>query len=162
MQRFKYRAATKSEFDKAWAVALQTFARTGNWGGAEAGIRSATRTPTAGGPRGLRSMLLEDTAQKRGRTRFGDGRWQIALAKLEAVRCESAICNRIPEILGLKIRQSVLDASKIDNPDRFEITEVFIMPTTTSTMLDQITVQKTQISERMAWLDPDREKIATQ
>src|SRR4051794_26768763 len=70
-------------------------------------------------------MLLEGTAQKRGRTRFGDGRWQIALAKLEAVRCEPDIRNKIPEILGLKIRQSVLDASKIDHPDRFEITEVF-------------------------------------
>jgi hypothetical protein len=40
MQRFKYRTATKSEFDKAWAVALQTFARTGNWGGAEAFAQS--------------------------------------------------------------------------------------------------------------------------
>jgi hypothetical protein len=36
------------------------------------------------------------------------------------------------------------------------------MPTTTSTMLDQITVEKTQISERLARLDADREKIATQ
>jgi hypothetical protein len=39
LQRFEYRAATKSEFDQTWAVALQTFARTGNWGGTEAGIR---------------------------------------------------------------------------------------------------------------------------
>ena len=35
LQRFEYRAAAKSEFDQAWAVALQTFARTGNWCGTE-------------------------------------------------------------------------------------------------------------------------------
>jgi len=39
LQRFEYRAATKSEFDQAWVAALQTFAKTGNWGGSEAGIR---------------------------------------------------------------------------------------------------------------------------
>src|SRR5947209_617730 len=59
------------KFDKAWAVALQTF-----------GYPERDEDPEAGGARGLGSMLLEDTAQKRGRTRFGDGRWQIALAKL--------------------------------------------------------------------------------
>jgi len=37
LQRFEYRATTKWEFDQAWAVALQTFARTDNWGGAESG-----------------------------------------------------------------------------------------------------------------------------
>jgi hypothetical protein len=35
LQRPEYRAAAKSEFDQAWTTALQTFARTGNWGGAE-------------------------------------------------------------------------------------------------------------------------------
>ena len=36
------------------------------------------------------------------------------------------------------------------------------MPTTTSTTLDQISAEKTKISERLARLDADREKIATQ
>ena len=36
------------------------------------------------------------------------------------------------------------------------------MPTTTSTILDQISAEKTKISERLARLDADREKIATQ
>ena len=49
LQRFEYRAATKSEFDQAWTIALQTFARTGNWGGAEAGIRHVKTYGTAWG-----------------------------------------------------------------------------------------------------------------
>ena len=36
------------------------------------------------------------------------------------------------------------------------------MPTTTPTILDQISAEKTKISERLARLDADREKIATQ
>ena len=36
------------------------------------------------------------------------------------------------------------------------------MPTTTSTILDQISAERTKISERLARLDADREKIATQ
>src|SRR3954447_3428116 len=36
------------------------------------------------------------------------------------------------------------------------------MPTTTSTILDQISAEKTKISERLARPDADREKIATQ
>ena len=36
------------------------------------------------------------------------------------------------------------------------------MPTTTPTILDQIHVEKTKVSERLARLDADREKIATQ
>src|SRR5215471_1088164 len=36
------------------------------------------------------------------------------------------------------------------------------MPTTTSTIVDQISAEKTKISERLARLDADREKIATQ
>ena len=36
------------------------------------------------------------------------------------------------------------------------------MPTTTPTMLDQINVEKTKVSERLARLDADRAKIATQ
>ena len=35
-------------------------------------------------------------------------------------------------------------------------------PTTTSTILDQISAEKTKISERLARLDAEREKIATQ
>ena len=36
------------------------------------------------------------------------------------------------------------------------------MPTTTSTILDQINAEKTKTSERLARLDADREKIAIQ
>src|SRR6266446_3299512 len=36
------------------------------------------------------------------------------------------------------------------------------MPTTTSTILDQISAEKTKISERLGRLDADREKIAAQ
>jgi hypothetical protein len=36
------------------------------------------------------------------------------------------------------------------------------MPTTTPTILDQLSVEKTKISERLARLDADRAKIATQ
>ena len=36
------------------------------------------------------------------------------------------------------------------------------MPTATPTILDQISAEKTMISERLARLDTDREKIATQ
>src|SRR2546426_2974202 len=36
------------------------------------------------------------------------------------------------------------------------------MPTTTSTILDQINAEKTKVSERLARLDADRAKIATQ
>ena len=36
------------------------------------------------------------------------------------------------------------------------------MPTTTPTILDQISVEKTKLSERLARLDTDRETVATQ
>jgi len=36
------------------------------------------------------------------------------------------------------------------------------MPTTTSTILDQISAEKTKISERLARLDADRENIVAQ
>jgi hypothetical protein len=49
LQRFEYRAATKQEFDQAWAAALQTFARTSNWGAAESGIRHIKSYRTAWG-----------------------------------------------------------------------------------------------------------------
>ena len=39
LQRFEYRAAEKAQFDQAWAIALQTFGKTGNFGGAESGVR---------------------------------------------------------------------------------------------------------------------------
>ena len=50
LQRFEYRGAVnKTEFDGAWNVALQTFARSGNWGGAEAGVRHVKTYGTAWG-----------------------------------------------------------------------------------------------------------------
>jgi len=40
MQRFEYRGAvSKSEFDEAWSGALKAFAKSGNWGGVETGVR---------------------------------------------------------------------------------------------------------------------------
>ena len=40
IQRFEYRGAiSKSEFDQAWSGALQTFAKSGNYGGVEKGVR---------------------------------------------------------------------------------------------------------------------------
>jgi hypothetical protein len=53
LQRFEYRAAPKAEFDQAWAIALQTFAKTGNWGGAETGVRHIKSYGTAWGGFGL-------------------------------------------------------------------------------------------------------------
>jgi hypothetical protein len=50
LQRFEYRAAPKSEFDQAWGIALQTFARTGNYGGAESGVYGTSRVT---GPPGV-------------------------------------------------------------------------------------------------------------
>jgi hypothetical protein len=59
LQRFEYRAATKSEFDQAWGTALQTFARTGNWGGVESGVR---HIKTYGTPWGGYALLEVDDA----------------------------------------------------------------------------------------------------
>jgi hypothetical protein len=42
----------------------------------------------------------------------------------------------------------VLDASEIDHPDRSQTLQA-IMPTMTPTILDQISVEKTKISERL-------------
>ena len=60
LQRFEYRAAAKSEFDQAWAIALQTFARTGNYGGAEAGVRHIKSYGTAWG--GYVLLEVDDAA----------------------------------------------------------------------------------------------------
>jgi len=49
MQKFEYRSASKTDFDQAWAVALQTFAQSGNWGGAETGVRHIKTYGTAWG-----------------------------------------------------------------------------------------------------------------
>ena len=51
LQRFEYRAATKSEFDQAWTVALQTFTKTGNSIGAvrNSGVRHIKSYGTAWG-----------------------------------------------------------------------------------------------------------------
>jgi len=49
MQKFEYRSASKSDFDQAWTVALQTFAQSGNWGGAETGVRHIKTYGTAWG-----------------------------------------------------------------------------------------------------------------
>ena len=39
LQRFEYTGpVSKADFDEVWGVALQTFARSGNWGGVEGGV----------------------------------------------------------------------------------------------------------------------------
>jgi len=49
-QRFEYRGApSKAEFDQAWGIALQTFAKSGNWGGVENGVRHIKTYGTAWG-----------------------------------------------------------------------------------------------------------------
>jgi hypothetical protein len=50
MQKFEYRGApTKAEFDGAWGVALEAFAKTGNFGGVESGIQHIKTYGTAWG-----------------------------------------------------------------------------------------------------------------
>jgi hypothetical protein len=50
LQRFEYRGAiSKAEFDQAWGAALETFARSNNWGGAETGVRHVKTYGTAWG-----------------------------------------------------------------------------------------------------------------
>ena len=50
LQRFEYRGAVdKAAFDSAWTVANETFARTGNWGGVEKGIKHVQAYGTANG-----------------------------------------------------------------------------------------------------------------
>ena len=49
MQKFEnWGAVSKTEFDQAWGVALQTFATTGNWGGVPKGVATSRRTGLAG------------------------------------------------------------------------------------------------------------------
>jgi hypothetical protein len=55
----------------------------------------------------------------------------------------------------------MLDASKIDHPIDLNPLKA-TMPTTTPTILDQISAEKTKLSERLARLDTDRETVATQ
>jgi len=54
----------------------------------------------------------------------------------------------------------VLDASKIIIPIDLKPVKA-TMPTTTPTILDQISAEKTKISERLARLDTDRAAVAT-
>jgi hypothetical protein len=49
LQRFEYLGGSKAEFDQTWGVALQAFARAGNWGGVEKGIRHVKTYGTAWG-----------------------------------------------------------------------------------------------------------------
>lgn len=42
-------AISKFEFDKTWGIALEAFARTGNWGGVERGVRHRGAYGTAWG-----------------------------------------------------------------------------------------------------------------
>ena len=54
LQRFEYRGAIdKSTFDKAWGVANETMAKTGNWGGVKKGVTHIHAYGTAFGGYGL-------------------------------------------------------------------------------------------------------------
>ena len=61
LQRFEYRGAMdKAVFDKTWGVGLETFARTGNWGGVEKGVKHIKTYGTAWG--GYALIEVEDPA----------------------------------------------------------------------------------------------------
>ena len=50
LQRFEYRGAIdKAAFDQAWGVGFKSFAKTGNWGGVEKGIKHIHTYGTAWG-----------------------------------------------------------------------------------------------------------------
>ncbi len=61
LQRFEYRGAIdKAAFDAAWAVANETKAKTGNWGGVEKGVKHLHAFGTAFG--GYALIEVEDPA----------------------------------------------------------------------------------------------------
>src|SRR5215475_5131778 len=53
----------------------------------------------------------------------------------------------------------MLDRSKIDLCDRFETTGDHTMPATSPTILDQISAERTKVSERLARLDTERATV---
>jgi hypothetical protein len=55
----------------------------------------------------------------------------------------------------------VIDAIKTNHTDQLESQKV-TMPITAPTILDQITAQKTKLSERLARLDAERAQVATE
>ena len=62
LQRFEYRGAVdKSEFDKAWGNGLEAFAKAGNWGGVEKGIKHIHTYGTAWG--GYALIEVDDPAE---------------------------------------------------------------------------------------------------
>jgi hypothetical protein len=60
LQRFEYLGSAKADFDQAWGVALQSFARSGNWGGVEKGVRHLKSYGTAWG--GYALIEVDDPA----------------------------------------------------------------------------------------------------
>ena len=61
LQRFVYRGASdKATFDKAWAIANETMARTGNWGGVKKGLTHVHGYGTANG--GYALLDVDDPA----------------------------------------------------------------------------------------------------
>ena len=61
LQRFEYRGAIdKAAFDAAWTVANETFAKTGNWGGVESGVKHIHAYGTARG--GYALLEVDDPA----------------------------------------------------------------------------------------------------
>jgi hypothetical protein len=49
LQRFEYLGGSKAEFDGAWGIALESFAKCGNWGGVEKGVHHVKTYGTAWG-----------------------------------------------------------------------------------------------------------------
>lgn len=59
LQRFEYMGpVSKAEFEGAWGEALQAFARSGNWGGVEKGVRHIRTYGTGWG--GYAMIEVED------------------------------------------------------------------------------------------------------
>ena len=61
LQRFEYMGpVSKTDFDEVWGVALQTFARSGNWGGVDQGVKHVRGYGTGWG--GYAVIEVEDPA----------------------------------------------------------------------------------------------------
>ena len=104
--------------------------------------------------------MLDHTAQAR-RARPADGRRWIALRPFVS-KSIGRQQSQIREIYHCRFVIAVLDATtRLIIPIDLKLLKV-TMPTTTPTILDQISAEKTKVSERLIRLDADRAKIATQ
>jgi len=97
-QRFKYRGApSKAKFDQAWGVALQTFAKYGNWGGVETGVRHLKTYGTAWG--GYALIVDDPEAFGRYQAHHNQNYGHVARITFEPVfDFDAAFAQRVSEI----------------------------------------------------------------